>query len=140
MSSHEKALLKLLHRHGYDCSTNLFGVRTFTRDGCTPVELLPRTFPDVCKRLTALVVAENRKHVEPESVWVRDERRRAEAQALREAADAARVRDTRLGGLSRVLTEPEVDAVARRAEHDFAERRRMDRLMRELPLGASRKG
>lgn len=140
VSSHEKALVKLLAKHGYDCDANPFGYRTFTRAGCRPIDLYPSPVKATCERFTRQVTQDMRRLVEPpENDWEAEERKRAEAQKLREAADAARVKKTRLGGAAAVLTEPEIDAVARQAERTMADRRQLERLMRERPLGAPRR-
>lgn len=138
MSSHEKALLKLLRKHGYEPEDNEFGIRIFTAPGCRPVDLWQTPEKSTCERFTRQILRDT-KPPEKENDWETTERKRAEAQALREAADAARVKNTRLGGLSAVLTEPEVDAVARRTERDMADRRELERLIRERPLGAGRR-
>lgn len=133
-------LIKLLHKHGFECDENPFGFRTFRREGCRDVEVYPSPAKATCDRLVRQVNQDvNRQKPVTENEWEATERRRAEAQTLREAADAARVKNTRLGGLSAVLTEAEVDAVAYRAEQDLAARRRIEQLIREAPLRAGRK-
>ena len=137
MSAHEKNLLKLLRKHDYTLHENEFGFRMFTHALYRPVDLYSQAGKAACLRLTRQVQQDVCPRV-PETVWEADERRRAEAQKLREAADAARVRRTRLGGLAVYLTEPEIDLVVVRAEQDLAGMRGMDRLIRERPMGAGR--
>ncbi len=142
MSSHEKALNKLLAKNGYECTnTNDFGVRVFERSGCTRLVIYPRVTASAAVRFTQQIEQDVKKlrPAEPENDWEAAERKRAEAQKLREAADAARVKNTRLGGLSKVLTEREVDQVARKAERLAADFRTLDHIIREAPLGAGRK-
>lgn len=134
----QKNLIKLLTKHGYSCDENGFGYKIFRRDGCRNVELYPQANKAACERFTRQVQADVTPHV-PESEWEATERHRAEDQKLRAAADAARVKKTRLGGLAAILTEMEIDRVVARAEQDLAGLRFMDRLIRERPLGAGRK-
>lgn len=139
MSSHEKALKKLLTKHEYELThTNDFGVRVFVKPGCTDLVIYPKVTATAALRFTQQILRESKKP-EPENEWQAAERQRAEAQAARKAEDAARVKDLRLGGLSAVLTEDEVTKVARQAERDMAFTRQLEHLIRERPLGAGRK-
>ena len=143
VSSHEKALLKLLKTSGYAVTDeNAFGFRTYGRLGHTDVLVMPgipsRRAGELCALVRREVVRERRTEETPEAIakqqeWEAGERERAN----REEADRARVADLRLGGASRYLSEREVDAVAARLERREADRRQIDRLMREKPLANS---
>jgi len=140
MSAHEKRLVKLLKTSGYEMTDeNLFGFRTYSRLGHTDVLLMPGIPSRQAAVLTAQIRRETNRERRTEETpevlvkqaqWEAGERERAD----REAADRALVADRRLGGLSAVLTEPEVDAVAARAERLAADRRAISRLMCERPL------
>lgn len=140
VSGHEKALLKLLRVSGYELTNeNAFGFRTYSRLGHTDVIVRPGIPSRQASDLTTLIrretARERRTEETPAAIlkqreWDASERERTE----REAADRALVADRRLGGLSAVLTESEVDAIVARAERLAADRRAMNRLMRERPL------
>jgi hypothetical protein len=140
VSGHEKALLKLLKVSGYELTDeNAFGFCTYSRLGHTDVLVMPGIPSRQAANLTTQIrrerAREKRTEETPEAIlkqreWDASERERT----AREAADRALVADTRLGGLSAVLTEDEVEAIVDRAERRAADRRALTRLMRERPL------
>ena len=137
-STYEKRLLKLLNKHGYELvETNDFGLRTYRLPDCRDVVLFPKVSPLAARDLTRQITADTRRH-DPENTPEAAAKQKAweeeEAERLkRKADDEALVKDQRLGGLSAVLTELEVDRVANRAEQILAQRRATERLIRNRP-------
>jgi len=147
MTTHSHAirkLRKLLTRKGYELAdTNMLGADRYQLTECSDVTVWPdmREF-HIAAAIRQVETDTRRKNPETsnetaraQTVWELAEVDRLE----REAVDRALVKDIRLGGASKGLTESDVDALTKRAERILANRRSLDRLMRERPLGAGKR-
>lgn len=138
MRSHEKRLLKLLHRHRYELvDSNGLGVRLYRLPDCRDVLLYQKVSEAAAREFTRQINADTKRR-DPENTPELEAARVAweaqEKERLKQVeADRLRVKDLRLGGLSARLTETQVDAVTRRAEQLAAEQTMFRRMMTHRP-------
>lgn len=140
-ASQQRKLRRLLEQKGYEADEpDIMGATRYSLVGARDVLFYPN-MGDFPLKAAFRQIETDTRHRDPEhtnetaraqTAWEAQEQERLE----REAADAARVKNTRLGGLSAVLTEKEVDAVARRTEKNIAHHRQLERMMRQKPLAS----
>ncbi len=130
-SPHEKRLVKLLTRYGFELEVNPLGIRSYRRDGCREVTLYEQLSERAAKNFSKQIEddvrrCEDRPPPVEESGWDVSQR----LARVAEEANRARIRNLRLGGIAAGRTESEVDEIAARAEQLIAERRMFERLVR----------